>query len=114
MTVRLDVGISDGQDAALGFDSSEDLSARVSEQPNLETEIRKGVSLSASVGSQPNLGIASDSVMVPVANDYEALYNKPRIEDVELVGNKTFIDLGLVELTNEQILEIWNTVQRSS
>ena len=38
-----------------------------------------------------------------VSSDYEDLSNKPSIEDVVLMGNKSFSDLGLEALTNEEI-----------
>ena len=37
------------------------------------------------------------------SSDYEDLSNKPSIESVTLMGNKTFSDLGLTPLTNEEI-----------
>lgn len=38
--------------------------------------------------------------------DYAELSNKPSIEDVVLVGNKTFPELGLVWLNNTEIEEM--------
>lgn len=38
--------------------------------------------------------------------DYNKLLNKPQIESVELVGNKTFSDLGLETLDAIDILSI--------
>lgn len=35
--------------------------------------------------------------------DYETLYNKPRISGVELVGNKSFDELGMEKMTNTDI-----------
>lgn len=49
--------------------------------------------------------VAAGSVGV---TDYGELTGKPSIEGVTLQGDKSFEDLGLVELTNAQILEIWN------
>lgn len=43
-------------------------------------------------------------------SDYEKLNKKPRIENVELVGDKTFEDLGLEEITNQEILDIANKI----
>lgn len=40
------------------------------------------------------------------ATDYEALSNKPMIEGVELIKDKSFTDLGLTEVSNQEILEI--------
>lgn len=38
--------------------------------------------------------------------DYEKLYNKPRIEDVELIGNKTLPEIGVGRITNFEIESI--------
>lgn len=38
--------------------------------------------------------------------DYNVLINKPQIESVELIGNKTFEELGLVELSGEDLIVI--------
>lgn len=38
--------------------------------------------------------------------DYEKLINRPRIEDVEVIGNKTFEDYGLSELTGDELIAI--------
>lgn len=35
--------------------------------------------------------------------DYEKLIKKPRINEVELVGNKTLEELGIEECTNQDI-----------
>jgi len=40
-------------------------------------------------------------------SDYEALINKPKIESVELIGNKNFEDLGLEECSNDDILAMF-------
>ena len=42
-------------------------------------------------------------------SDYNDLTNKPQIESVELIGNKSFPDLGLANISNmrlEQLLTI--------
>ena len=43
-----------------------------------------------------------------MANDYEYLKNKPKIENIELNGNKTFNDLGIHSLTNMEIEKLLN------
>lgn len=43
--------------------------------------------------------------------DYEKLENKPSINSVELVGNKTFEELGITPLSN---IEIMNIINRAS
>ena len=43
-----------------------------------------------------------------MANDYALLKNKPKIENIELNGNKTFEDLGAFSLTNIEIEKLLN------
>lgn len=38
--------------------------------------------------------------------DYELLFNKPQIETVELIGNKSFDDLGLSKISVNEINSI--------
>ena len=45
-----------------------------------------------------------------VEKNYEKLRNKPQIENVELIGNKSFEDLGMTEISNLEILEIANKI----
>lgn len=40
--------------------------------------------------------------------DYEDLINKPRIESHELIHNKTFDDLGLTHLSNDELDDIFS------
>lgn len=42
--------------------------------------------------------------------DYEKLKNKPRINDVELIGNKTTADIGIGAMTNTEISKIVESV----
>lgn len=39
--------------------------------------------------------------------NYEALRNKPRIEEVELVGNRTMAELGVKKIGNAAILDLF-------
>lgn len=43
---------------------------------------------------------------IPGTNDYERMINKPSIESVELIGNKTFEDLGLESIDNAKLMEL--------
>ena len=43
---------------------------------------------------------------VGIVSDYEELDNKPSIEGVELVKNKSFSQLGMDRATNEDVLSI--------
>lgn len=42
--------------------------------------------------------------------DYNKLRNKPSIEHVELVGDKSFEELGLENMDNMEILKLFNEV----
>ena len=43
-------------------------------------------------------------------NDYDLLLNKPKIESVELVGNRTYSELGIAPMTTLEIFDIFNQV----
>lgn len=46
-----------------------------------------------------------------VSNDnYEKLINKPQINDVELVGNKSSRDIGIFDLSNAEIDRLVNMI----
>lgn len=46
--------------------------------------------------------------------DYNKLNNKPLVNDVELIGNRTFEDLGMRPITNEEILKIVNVKENEN
>lgn len=75
--------------------------------------------LNLSVGSTSELSLSVDSTnslnfdLVQGSgsggtNDYNQLTNKPRIEDVVLIGNKSFENLGLIPITTADLLEIFS------
>ena len=43
--------------------------------------------------------------------DYEKLHNKPKINGVELISDKSFEELGVSPMTNSEILEIIKLVK---
>ena len=61
-------------------------------------------------------GVSQELTLVgeaPVMTDYNRLGNKPRINNVELVGNKTSEELGIEEtdpLTNMEIEDLFNII----
>lgn len=59
-------------------------------------------SLNADVGMSGSLNMAERVY----ENDYEKFHNKPKINGVELINNKSFEDLGDSVLTNFEILEL--------
>lgn len=44
------------------------------------------------------------------ATDYNLLFNKPSIDDVPLIGNKTLTEFGEREITNLEIQDIIDSV----
>lgn len=49
------------------------------------------------------IGIAENIEMSGGTNDYEKLKNKPQINGVELIKNKSFDDLGMSSITNQEL-----------
>ena len=45
-------------------------------------------------------------ITIQVERDYERLYNHPKIESNVLIGDKTFEELGLVELSGDDLINI--------
>lgn len=45
-------------------------------------------------------------VQVNSTSNYELLTNKPQIESVELLGNKSFNDLGLSNISNKRLEQL--------
>ena len=64
-------------------------------------------SLSAPGGLKASFGTYHEGA---VEKNYNELSNKPSIEQVELVGNKNFSDLGLETMSNLEILTMFNEV----
>lgn len=67
---------------------------------------KKNVDLEKQEEKQVNIGATYTEQLL--ANDYLTLKNKPKIENIELEGNKNFEDLGLSKLSN---LEIENLIK---
>ena len=65
----------------------------------LDIQGKQGIDLSVAGESALSLEIGRASG----TSNYEALVNKPSIEDVTLVGNKTFKQLGLEAMTQQEI-----------
>lgn len=75
--------------------------------------INEGSSETISVqtaGTETIGGIMSENVTVVAPTDYEDIDNKPRINEVELVGNKELPDLQVTRLSNLEIEAIINSV----
>lgn len=76
----------------------------------ISLDIRSGsapMSLDLRSGSAPlSLGMER----IRATSNYEELANKPSINEVELVGNKTFEELGDTPLRNSEISSIFHRV----
>lgn len=59
------------------------------------------VTLGLDSGDNAALNVGSTTVVS--VNDYNDLRNKPRIEGVELIGDKSFEELNLQSLTNTEL-----------
>ena len=67
------------------------------------------VSLAISKNQVSAAAKMANRIQVNSTSNYELLQNKPQIESVELLGNKTFNDLGLSNISNmrlEQLLTL--------
>ena len=67
--------------------------------------------LRATIRDSDSLSGVLDSAKVIYEKNYENLKNKPSINDVELIGNKSFEDLGDIPLSNIEILNMYNHVK---
>ena len=72
--------------------------------PSLSGTLSSGGKLQGTMSAKGGLsgGLSNDVVH----GSYEDLINKPQINEVELVGNLTFADLGLSAVTEQEIDEI--------
>ena len=52
------------------------------------------------------IGIEENIAVSGGTNDYEKLKNKPRINGIELVKNKSFDDLGMSSITNQELEDL--------
>ena len=59
-------------------------------------------------GSQVTIEPEESHIVKVLYKNYENLNNKPKIEGVELVNNKTFKELGANSLTNLEIEKLLN------
>lgn len=78
-----------------------------------EISLSGNISAATMSGSlNPETGMSGDLKMAErvYENDYEKLHNKPKINGVELIGNQSFDDLGMSELTALDVFNILNKI----
>lgn len=56
-----------------------------------------------SLGGDESASLSAGSTTLVSTSDYENLRNRPRIEGVELIGDKSFEELNLQRLTNTEL-----------
>lgn len=80
------------------------------EELNIETiEISDEINI-GNISLEDEVDAQAAFVPAIVATDYLPLKNKPKINSVELVGDKSFEDLGSSSLTNMEIDSIINSI----
>ena len=95
MTVELRVSVEAGPGVAVGMERGAGLSASIPAPTMLAAQAGGDVRIGAEVGGGAVLSVTSDSVNVPVVNDYDGLVHKPTIEGVEVSGDKYLSDYGM-------------------
>lgn len=78
--------------------------------PNDSVTLRGRLSSNGSLAGQLATTGAMRGTLQPGSgtNDYERLINKPSINEVELIRDKSFSDLGLNALTNMELEALFN------
>ena len=83
----------------LTLDTKENMNIDLSPKSNMELNLTPKSNMEIRISVPKNV---SSSL------DYERLRNKPQIESVELLGNKSFDELGLIPLDADDLIEILN------
>ena len=66
--------------------------------------------LSGSLNAEQSMSGTLNMAKSTVEKDYEKLQNRPKINGVELIGNQSFDDLGMSELTALDVYNILNKI----
>lgn len=68
------------------------------------------VPIKASIASHPAMVGHLEAPAVIIHADYENLDNKPQIEGVTLIGDKSFEDLNLQRVSNAEIEDLFSNL----
>jgi nitrate reductase NapAB chaperone NapD len=75
----------------------------------IKLELNELEKIDINLNDEENLNINMNTeVIEKILDDYNNLKNKPKINDVELVDNKTFEELGIENIKNSEILNLFN------
>lgn len=80
------------------------------EEISLRGSINGNNTIAGVIRSNTLTGNVIGTGRIVVEKDYEELENKPQINDVELIGNKSLEDLNTTRLTNIEIDNIINSI----
>ena len=69
-------------------------------------QVEDGTEVSITDATHTETFTVKNGTDIEGTNDYKNLKNKPSINDVELEKDKTFEDLGMIPLTNMEIMQI--------
>lgn len=73
-------------------------------------KIKTSIKIRGKIKTQSKLKGALKYSGYSIGDDYNTLKNKPKIEGVELKDNKTFEELGLLEVSNIELKEIFDKI----
>ena len=82
----------------------------MAKEVRIKAKFRESENMTANFRDNDDLNADFDNVQIVHTDNYEELYNKPSINEVELIGNKSFEDLGDKTLTNIEIKSIFDRV----
>lgn len=82
----------------------------MAKEVRIKAKFRERNNMAAKFHDNDDLNADFDNVQIVHTDNYEELYNKPSINEVELKGNKTFEELGDHLLTNIEIKHIFDRV----
>ena len=66
--------------------------------------------LTGEISNEKNISAEINPVTTKTVRNYNALLNKPSINEVELTGDKRLEDLNVTRLTNVEIEQIINSI----
>lgn len=82
--------------------------ASIEYNESIRGSVTSGASVNGNVCDKKS--IVSTANISNGTNDYEQLLNIPSIESVQLKGNKTFEELGMSEVSNVEIDELFKRI----
>lgn len=75
---------------------------------NVDLRVDDVLDVNFDLSDDPMLNLDVNESVTVGSSDYNKLKNKPRINSVELVGDKSFDDLGMNTISNIELEEIFS------